>query len=659
MQASDGQYPVTRTVTVTVLNLEEPGAVGLSSEQPQVGTELTAALDDPDGGVTGLSWSWERSQNKTSWTPISGAVSRSYTPRDTDVGHYLQVTAVYSDGHGSGKDAQEASDHQTQAAPIVNNSPAFAGLRSAVRQIAENSPYRTAVGAPVTAGDADNDTLSYTLTDGDMDSFIIDSTGQIRVGENTTLDFETRRAYSVTVTVTDPSNTEASIPVDIEVTDVNEPPEAFNDTDTTAEDEAVVIDVLTNDNDPEGVDLTVTLRTSPTKGGAMVEADQRITYTPDADFHGVDTFTYRVSDGTHTSEATVAVVVDSVNDVPQFGSDETERSVRENSPPTTPVGAGVTARDPDQDDNLEYSLSGPDTGSFVIDSNTGQISVAPDTILAPGTYTVTVTATDPSQAFDTITVTIQTTRIPGRGTGGGGGGTGGGVGSGGGGGGGSGGGGSGSGGGGGSAGGGGGGGGPVGGGGSEAGESEEPVVGEVFADIAAAGVHETAVRALAETAVLDGTGCGNGRLCPQEPILRWEMAVWLVRVLDGADPNPADGPRFEDVGTDVWWAAHVERLAQLKVTVGCSLQPARYCATEPVTRAQMASFLKRAFDLEAAPPAGFTDTTSSVHQANIDALFAAGITVGCSQESISYCPQRSTTRAQMATFLHRAITTRN
>ena len=178
----------------------------------------------------------------------------------------------------------------------------------------------------------------------------------------------------------------------------------------------------------------------------------------------------------------------------------------------------------------------------------------------------------------------------------------------------------------------------------------------VFLDLAGTGVHEAPLRALASVGVFDGTGCGDGRLCPGGAVLRWEMAVWLVRVLEGADPGAVGSSRFEDVDGDVWWAAHVERLADLGITVGCSRRPARFCPHEAVSRAQMASFMVRAFGLEAAPAAGFVDTETSSHRANIDALFAAGVTRGCVAEPLTYCPARPTTRAQMASFLHRAST---
>ena len=96
-------------------------------------------------------------------------------------------------------------------------------------------------------------------------------------------------------------------------------------------------------------------------------------------------------------------------------------------------------------------------------------------------------------------------------------------------------------------------------------------------------------------------------------------------------------------------------LAEEGITRGCAAHS--YCPTSPVTRAQMATFLARALDLEAPRQrAGFGDVDpSSAHAANIEALYAAHITTGCTQDPLAYCPSRPVTRAQMATFLARAL----
>ena len=157
----------------------------------------------------------------------------------------------------------------------------------------------------------------------------------------------------------------------------------------------------------------------------------------------------------------------------------------------------------------------------------------------------------------------------------------------------------------------------------------------------------TQFRGAADGVFVD-TECGQDLFCPHEPIQRWVMAVWLIR-RPRPRPPTAGVSRFGDIGHGQWWIRYAEQLADLEITVGCSTEPARYCPNQPVTRAQMATFLVRAFNLPPAQtPAGFTDTENNTHAANI--------TVGCSTEPARYCPNEAVSRAQMATFLNRALT---
>ena len=175
-----------------------------------------------------------------------------------------------------------------------------------------------------------------------------------------------------------------------------------------------------------------------------------------------------------------------------------------------------------------------------------------------------------------------------------------------------------------------------------------------YTDVSADGTHYPAITALGDLGIFDGTDCGQNRFCPTDALPRWAFAVWLVRILDGDDPTPRSS-RFADVTGSPWWEPHVERLAELGVTAGCSTNPLRFCPDRSVNRAQMASFLARAFDLPSGPDPGFTDVTAgSTHSDDINALSASGITAGCRTEPLRYCPTTATTRAQMATFLHRA-----
>ena len=185
--------------------------------------------------------------------------------------------------------------------------------------------------------------------------------------------------------------------------------------------------------------------------------------------------------------------------------------------------------------------------------------------------------------------------------------------------------------------------------------------GAEFADISKSGVHRQAVAALDVSGVFEGTECEPGLFCGEEPVTRWSAAVWLARILDGGDPAGSPGgssaggaSRFEDVDSHLWWSAHVERIAELGITLGCSAEPARFCPMAPVTRAQMASFLLRAFDIGRAVGQGFADISDSVHSDDIDAIYAAGITNGCAVEPLRFCPNADVTRAELASLLHRA-----
>jgi hypothetical protein len=78
------------------------------------------------------------------------------------------------------------------------------------------------------------------------------------------------------------------------------------------------------------------------------------------------------------------------------------------------------------------------------------------------------------------------------------------------------------------------------------------------------------------------------------------MAIFLERAMNwpGAfTPPPASGTVFNDVPIDHWAAAWIEQLATDGITGGCSINPPLYCPDNPVTRAQMAVFLVRAFNL--------------------------------------------------------------
>lgn len=94
------------------------------------------------------------------------------------------------------------------------------------------------------------------------------------------------------------------------------------------------------------------------------------------------------------------------------------------------------------------------------------------------------------------------------------------------------------------------------------------------------------------------TGCGNGNFCPEHPVTRAQMAVFLLRAKYRAGyipPAVGSGTGFGDVPPGYWSAAWIKQLVSEGITSGCG--NGNYCPENPVTRAQMAVFLVRTFNL--------------------------------------------------------------
>ena len=334
----------------------------------------------------------------------AGGETITYTPR-ADYHGADSFTYTVSDGHLDGQAEVSVTIRS------VNDAPAFAAVPAA-RSVSENAPPGAKVGVPVIATDVDGDLLGYRLQ-GAPEFEIDEDTGQIQVAPGVTLDRERTPSYEVTVTASDGKGGTDSITVTINVSNVNEAPTAVNDTATTDEDQSVRIDVLANDTDPdtERAALTVSVLRDPLDGTARVERDRTITYTPNANFAGENSFTYSVSDGSLSDAGSVTVTVEAVNDAPAFPAATAERSVSENASPGAKVGVPVIATDVDGD-LLGYRLQG--APEFEIDEDTGQIQVAPGVTLDrehTSSYEVTVTADDGKGGTDSITVTINVSNV--------------------------------------------------------------------------------------------------------------------------------------------------------------------------------------------------------------------------------------------------------
>ena len=219
-----GNLTDTATVNITVNNVVEDSTLtGLTVPAANVGltsARFSVTLTNPDSQNTTVYVRYRTPRTSGSWTETS--VTTSGTSAQVDVTG-LTATSDYrvqaSLDSGFPTSGRQQADFSTSA----NSAPDF-GATTATRQVDENVPGGTNVGLPVTATDSNaGDTVTYALSGTDAAFFALGSaTGQITVGAGTTIDFETKERYTVTITATDSHLGTDTITVSIAVQDIDE-----------------------------------------------------------------------------------------------------------------------------------------------------------------------------------------------------------------------------------------------------------------------------------------------------------------------------------------------------------------------------------------------------------------------------------------------------
>ncbi|MBM4035010.1 MAG: tandem-95 repeat protein, partial [Planctomycetes bacterium] len=187
----------------------------------------------------------------------------------------------------------------------------------------------------------------------------------------------------------------------------NSVPTAADDAYTTNEDTPLSVPapgVLGNDTDPESDPLSAILVAPPAHGSVTLNANGSFTYTPTANYHGPDSFTYKASDGwAESNVATVGLIVGSVNDPPIASSDAYQTNQNQALNVAAP---GVLANDTDADgDTLTAILDAvPAHGSVTLNAN-GSFTYTPTTGYS-GTDSFTYEAYDGTTLSNETTVTI-------------------------------------------------------------------------------------------------------------------------------------------------------------------------------------------------------------------------------------------------------------
>ena len=196
-------------------------------------------------------------------------------------------------------------------------------------------------------------------------------------------------------------DTSANATVDVTVTCVNDDPVAVNDTATVDEDSSGnAIDVLDNDTDADGDTLSVSSVTDPANGSTTNNGTD-VSYTPDPDFCGTDSFVYTVSDGEGGSDTgIVTVTVDCVNDEP-VAEDDMATVDEDSSGNVIDVLGNDT--DADSDTLSVSSVTDPANGSTT--NNGTDVSYTPDADFC-GTDSFEYTVSDGEGGSDTAEVAV-------------------------------------------------------------------------------------------------------------------------------------------------------------------------------------------------------------------------------------------------------------
>lgn len=163
--------------------------------------------------------------------------------------------------------------------------------------------------------------------------------------------------------------------------------------------------------------------------------------------------------------------------------------------------------------------------------------------------------------------------------------------------------------------------------------------------------HEANIDIIAEQGITKGCNPpDNTRYCPDDPVTRGQMAAFLRRLLG----LPAATTQYFSDIAGTTFEGDINALAEAGIAFGCTATD--YCPNTPLQRWEMAELLVRTFGYEPTEIDFFIDDDGHPNEAAIDALAAVGVTKGCNPPTNDrFCPERHMTRAEMATFLARAL----
>ncbi len=409
---SDGTDTAQGTITVTVTRDNNNPVLGTIGDQAAtVGVQLTITPAVTDADTTDT-----HTYSITRGTlPAAAVFSTSdgtlvWTPVQADAGQTHTVTITVSDGRGgtdsetfdivvAGRDITSPAfesatlDEDTGAMTITfDETIDISATNLSLLYVSDVNQADTVslTGAAFDLGSADVETLSLTLVQAQLDEIVPMGTPQLDITAGAVSDILGNQIAD------SPDN-----PITVTDTTSNSPPLAPAESVTTPED--VPITITPAISDPDTSDTPIISAVDNPPNGTATHDDTTITYTPDSDFDGTDTFEYTVSDGTDSVQGTITVTVTRDNNNPVLGTIGDRAATPDTQLVITPA---VTDADPT--DTHTYSISrGTLPAAATFNTTDGTLVWTPVQADAGQTHTVTITVSDgrggtDSQTFDIV-----------------------------------------------------------------------------------------------------------------------------------------------------------------------------------------------------------------------------------------------------------------
>ncbi|WP_291298334.1 Ig-like domain-containing protein [Elioraea sp.] len=371
-----------------VLTVSGTGVLGNDSDPD--GDALTAALvAGPNNGTLALA-----ANGSFVYTPNAGYFGPdqfTYRANDGEFDSNVATVTITVQGTNTAPVGVADSYNATEETPLVISNPALGVLANDT--------------------DGQGDTLTAALNGV--------SGGTVTLNANGTFTFTPAANFQGTGGFTYRPNDGQALgnvtSVQIIVANTNDAPVADNDSYAVTEDGTLIVNaangVLQGDNDidPSEV-LTAILAAGPANGTLALAADGSFTYTPNANFAGQDSFTYRANDGEANSNlATVTITVNPVNDAPVAVVDA--YVIDEDGLLEVNAANGVLANDSDAEGSALTAqlVSGPGNGSFALNAD-GSFEYIPSPNFN-GQVSFTYRASDGIALSAATTVTINVTAV--------------------------------------------------------------------------------------------------------------------------------------------------------------------------------------------------------------------------------------------------------